>query len=159
MVMNHQLCLRNNIGDWNVNLIHWNFIKFFWWYDWHCWSYPKTVEFEASFFILPSPWCHIRLILDTVTTEPPSVTGKVADGGILDYIIFYVASQVAQWVKNLPAMQETQVRSLGREEPGGEYGNPLQYSCLGNLMDRGTWQVTVNRLAKRHDWAQTPTMK
>ena len=27
------------------------------------------------------------------------------------------ASQVAQWVKNLPAMQETQVRSLGQEDP------------------------------------------
>ena len=28
-------------------------------------------------------------------------------------------------------------------------GNPLKYSCLGNLMDRGTWQATVHRLAKR----------
>ena len=27
------------------------------------------------------------------------------------------ASQVAQWVKNLPAMQETSIRSLGREDP------------------------------------------
>ena len=25
--------------------------------------------------------------------------------------------------------------------PGGENGNPLQYSCLGNPMDRGTWQA------------------
>ena len=27
--------------------------------------------------------------------------------------------------------------------PGGENGNPLQYSCLENYMDRGAWQVTV----------------
>ena len=27
--------------------------------------------------------------------------------------------------------------------PGGGYGNPLQYSCLGNPMDRGTWQATA----------------
>ena len=45
---------------------------------------------------------------------------------------------MAEMVKNLPAMQETQVRSLGREDPPGERnGNPLQYSCLRNPMDRG----------------------
>ena len=27
--------------------------------------------------------------------------------------------------------------------PGGENGNPLQYACLGNPMDRGAWQATV----------------
>ena len=31
---------------------------------------------------------------------------------------------------------------------GGGYGNPLQYSCLENPMDRGTWQVTVHRVEK-----------
>ena len=54
-------------------------------------------------------------------------------------------------VKNLPAMQETsemQVRSLSREDsPGGEHGNPLQYSCLENPMDREAWQATVHRVA------------
>ena len=41
-------------------------------------------------------------------------------------------------VRNLPTMQETQVQSLGQEEfPGDGNGNPLQYSCLGNPMDRG----------------------
>ena len=28
--------------------------------------------------------------------------------------------------------------------PGGEYGNPLHYSCLENPMDRGTWKATVH---------------
>ena len=44
-------------------------------------------------------------------------------------------SLVVQMVKNLPAMQETQIRSLGWKDPL-ENGNgyPLQYSCL----DRGT---------------------
>ena len=32
--------------------------------------------------------------------------------------------------------------------PGGGHGNPLQYSCLENSMDRGSWLVTVHRLAK-----------
>ena len=43
------------------------------------------------------------------------------------------ATVVAQAVTNLPAMQETRVRKI----PGEGNGNPLQFSCLGNPMDRG----------------------
>ena len=54
------------------------------------------------------------------------------------------ASQVAQGVKNLLAMQETPelwVRFLGWEDPPrGGHGNPLQYSYLKNPMDRGAWR-------------------
>ena len=32
--------------------------------------------------------------------------------------------------------------------PGGGHGNPLQYSCLENLMDRGAWWATVHGVAK-----------
>ena len=32
--------------------------------------------------------------------------------------------------------------------PGGGNGNPLQYSCLGNPMDRGAWRATVHGVAK-----------
>ena len=48
---------------------------------------------------------------------------------------------VAQLVKNLPAVQETQIQSLGQEDavPGERNGKPLQYSCLENPMDRGPW--------------------
>ena len=49
------------------------------------------------------------------------------------------ASQVAQWVKNLSTMEEIQkmqIRSLGQEDSGGGHGNPLQYSCLENPMNR-----------------------
>ena len=35
-----------------------------------------------------------------------------------------------------------------RRSPGGENGNPLQYSCLKNSMDRGDWRATVHRAAK-----------
>ena len=35
-----------------------------------------------------------------------------------------------------------------RRSPGGGNGNPLQYSCLENPMDRGAWGATVNRVAK-----------
>ena len=46
------------------------------------------------------------------------------------------ASLVAQLVKNLPAIQETWVQSLGREDsPGEGKGYPLQYSGLEKSMD------------------------
>ena len=52
-------------------------------------------------------------------------------------------------IKNMLAMQETQVQSLGQEdslEKGS--GNPLQYSGLENPMDTGTWWVAVCGVAK-----------
>ena len=58
-------------------------------------------------------------------------------------------------MKNLPAMQETRVtrvQSLGQEDsPGEGNGNPLQYSCLGNPMDRGGWWATVHGVTKESD--------
>ena len=51
--------------------------------------------------------------------------------------------------KNLPAVKETQVQSLGLEDPLEEgYGNPLPYSCLENPMDREAWRATVHWVAK-----------
>ena len=40
------------------------------------------------------------------------------------------------------------ILGLGRSPRGG-HGNPLEHSCLENLMDRGAWKVTVHGLAKR----------
>ena len=52
-------------------------------------------------------------------------------------------------VKNLPANagDAISISGLGRC-PGGGHGNPLQYSCLGNLMDRGAWRATVHGVTK-----------
>ena len=52
-------------------------------------------------------------------------------------------------VKRLPARRETLVciPGLGRS-PGEGNGNPLQYPCLENPMDRGAWQATVHGVAK-----------
>ena len=42
-------------------------------------------------------------------------------------------------------MKEKQIGSLGWEDPpGGRNGNPIQYSCLENPMDRGAWQAAVH---------------
>ena len=67
--------------------------------------------------------------------------------GIFVSLGTFRASQLALVVKNLPA-NTGDVRDVGSipglgRSPGGGNGNPLQYSCLGNPMDRGAWQVTV----------------
>ena len=55
-------------------------------------------------------------------------------------------------VKNLPAPAED-IRDSGsipglERSPGGGHGNPLQYSRLGSLTDRGAWRATVHRVAE-----------
>ena len=52
-------------------------------------------------------------------------------------------------VKNLLANagDAGSISGLGRC-PGGGNGNPLQYSCLENRMDRGAWWATAHRVAK-----------
>ena len=49
-------------------------------------------------------------------------------------------------------MQGVQVRSLGEEDsPRGGNGNPLQYFCPGNPMDKGVWWATVQSAEKELD--------
>ena len=62
------------------------------------------------------------------------------------------ASQVALVVKNLPddardALDKGLIPGLGRSSGEGN-DDPLQYSCLENPMDRGTWKVTLHRVTK-----------
>jgi len=59
-------------------------------------------------------------------------------------------------VKNVPA-KVGDVRGVGGipgsgRSPEGGHGNPLQYSCLNNPMDRGAWWATVHKITKH--WTQ-----
>ena len=55
-------------------------------------------------------------------------------------------------------IQETQVLILGQEDaPRVGNGNPLQYSCLENSMDREAWQVTVHGVTKSRTRLSTYT--
>ena len=59
------------------------------------------------------------------------------------------ASQVTQWVKNLPANAGGVGSSPGSgRSPGGGHGNPLQYSCLENPLTPEAWWAMVYRVAK-----------
>ena len=68
------------------------------------------------------------------------------------------ASQVALVVKSPPTnaggvQDASSIPESGRS-PGGGHGNPLQYSCLENPMDRGAWWTTVHTVAKTQTWLQ-----
>ena len=60
-----------------------------------------------------------------VIKNPPANAGDVRDSGLIS--------------------------RLGRS-PGGRHGNPLQYSCLENPMDRGAWWATVHTITKSRTW-------
>ena len=62
-------------------------------------------------------------------------------------------------VKNLPAIGQAGLILQLERCPGEGNGNPLKYSCLGNLMDRGDWWATVHRVAKESDWISDYTTK
>ena len=66
-----------------------------------------------------------------------------------------VASQVVLVVKNPPA-NAGDIRDAGLIPGLGRFlgegnGNPPQYSCLENPMDRGAWQAIIHRVAKKLD--------
>ena len=74
-------------------------------------------------------------------------------------LVVLTASQVALVVMNLPANiwnvrnAGGSIPGLGRS-PGKRHGNPLQYSCLENPMDSGSWSSTVHGVIQsRHDWS------
>ena len=66
--------------------------------------------------------------------------------------VVLLTSQVALVVKNLPAnagdlRDVGSISGKGRSSGGGN-GNPLQYSCLENPMDRGAWCATIHGVAQ-----------
>ena len=58
-------------------------------------------------------------------------------------------------------MQEMQkmgsIPGLGRS-PGGGRGNPFQYACLDNPVDRGAWWATVHGVTRKSDMTQQTTV-
>ena len=66
------------------------------------------------------------------------------------------ALPMAQVVKNLPTMQQTQKNAGSNPgsgiSPGGGNGNPLQYSCLENPMAREAWWARVHKVSENQTW-------
>ena len=68
-------------------------------------------------------------------------------------ILFLLASAVTQMVKNLPAMPETQVQSLGQEDPLDKGMATCSSVIAWRIsMDRGAWWATVHGVTKSQTW-------
>ena len=105
----------------------------------------KQMATHSSVLVWRIPW----------TEEPGGLQGYPPghkESGMTEATAYARGHSMAQRVKNLPAMQETQetvgsIPVLGRP-PEEENGNPLQYFCLKNPMDRGACRTAVQRVAK-----------
>ena len=94
----------------------------------------------------------------SLTHIPHKACSNVAESRVSPYLCFLYglflhkglwAPQVALMVKNLPAKTGDAGSIPGSgTSPGGGHGNPLQYSCLENPVDRGAWSATVHRVSK-----------
>ena len=78
------------------------------------------------------------------------------------WVLPWRASQVALVVKNPPA-NTWDIRDVGSlpglgKSPREGNGNPLQYSCLGNAMDRGAWWAIVHRVIRSRTWLKWLSM-
>ena len=112
------------------------------------WNSRKFME--AKVCILRENWQGTERLL-----RPETPQSFVRFQFLEDYI-YPRASQVAPVVKNLPA-NAGDIRDVGSNPGSGRSpwegnGNPLQYSCLENPMDRGVWQAIVHRVAKSWTW-------
>ena len=88
--------------------------------------------------------------LETLTCKQNTIKYSFSEKS--EIVLGSRVSQVALMVKYLPAntgdLRETvSIAGSGRSSGGGQ-GNPLQYPCLENTMDRGAFRVTVHRVAK-----------
>ena len=101
----------------------------------------------------------VALILYDFVSKP-SFHGYIHIWGMWLFVkcmnLLPIASQVAQWLKNPPGIagdagDTILIPGLGRSSGGGD-GNPLQYSCLENSVDRGACWATVHGLAESQTW-------
>ena len=90
-------------------------------------SHHLYFRYEQSVFYLSTP-------LTAKNVADPNLRASGSPGGSV--------------VKNPPASSGDGFNPLARQIPGEGNGNPLQYSGLGNLMDRGAWQATIHGVTK-----------
>ena len=99
-----------------------------------------------------------RKIWNLISSDRPStlICSHLYRNSTTEYYKKSIAFLVAQMVESA---QETRAGDPGwipesGRSPGGGHGNPLQYSHLGNPMDRGAWRATVHGVTKESDTTQ-----
>ena len=86
---------------------------------------------------------------------------KYAFGYLYLHQASYVALVVKNWSAHAGDTRDAGLLPASERFPGGGHGNPLQYSCLENPMDRGAWWATVHGVTKSwtHDWSDLAHMR
>ena len=116
-----------------------------------CFSYSFIVEVENFQFYRSINGEEFFLRMNHIS-ECYHVLYKRCTDEIWDFLSWWYlhgTSLVAQMVKNLPAVWETQVWALSlKDSLEKEIATYSQYSCLENSMDRGAWQATVYGVTK-----------
>ena len=92
-----------------------------------------SFQCDAATCLMVTAFCHVKTKIDKLFNKGPDSK-------------YMGASLMAQMVKTVPPMLGL-TPGLGRP-PGEGNGNPLQYPCLDNSMDRGAWRATVLGVAK-----------
>ena len=110
---------------------------------------------------MPVPRCHYwTLVLCSPVPTAFTTAVMLRQNGLPITLLYNGSHMLRHWikvalaVKNLPAnagdvRDSSSIPGLGRSS--GE-GNPLQYACLGNLMDREGWRATAHGAAKSQTW-------
>ena len=115
--------------------------------DWTLIScFGRCILYKLSHMGSPYPSCGTRL-------KQSQISSQIAFSKSEYYQKRDRKISVRSWVPWLPddSMVKNQPANAGDtsgRSPGGANGNPLQYSCLRNPMDRGAWQTTVHRVVK-----------
>ena len=124
-----------------------------------CW-----VSLPVSFWCLPQPVWNVPGFLEVTWSQGtqgahiPAFHRDLSTPANVWLVYLYRgplrAFLVAQMVKNLPAMQEGFI-SGSRRFPGEGNGNPRQYFCLENAVDRGVLRATVDGMAENQTQLRT----
>ena len=127
------------------------------------WLWPRSVSVK---YMLSScthaKECSVQQCLQLPKLEATQLAISITIDKYRCLYIQVMASQVVLVVKNLLASSgdtrdEGPIPGLGRF-PGEGHGNPLQYFCLENLVDRGVWRATVHRVTKSQAWLKWLSM-
>ena len=148
-----------------------------------CASQSSVFHINLLFLVasIPKHSFHLPIVSDLFPTISKNITGSMMkckvqfvnmtnqrgtqNTGLLlscSHATVFFSELPAQAGQELPAntgdaRNSGLIPRLGRS-PGEGNGNPLQYSCLGNLMDRGAWWATVHGVAKSQTRLSTCTL-
>ena len=120
---------------------------------WDFWSLPfdsYEILILMRFWYIGIVAIYLWYMLQIISSSPPFI--------IWFCLYCFLGFPGGSAVKILPAMQVAagdvdSIPGLGRS-PGRGHGNPLQYSCLGNPMDRGAWRaMPIGSQRVGHEWS------